>query len=56
MFFIPTAPNPTFGFVAVASKKDIRELDISVEEGIKFVLSVGIINIKDPEEIKKLGK
>ncbi len=56
MFFIPTAPNPTFGFVAVVSKKDIRELDISVEEGIKFVLSVGIINIKDPEEIKKLGK
>ena len=56
MFFIPTAPNPTFGFVAVVSKKDIRELDISVEEGIKLVLSVSIINIKDPEEIKKLGK
>lgn len=54
--FIPTAPNPTSGFVAVVPKKDIRELDISVEEGIKFVLSVGIINIKDPEEIKKLGK
>ena len=56
MFFIPTASNPTFGFVAVVSKKDIRELDISVEEGIKLVLSVSIINIKDPEEIKKLGK
>ena len=54
--FIPTAPNPTSGFVAVVPKKDIRELDISVEEGIKFVLSIGIINIKDPEEIKKLGK
>lgn len=54
--FVPTAPNPTSGFVAVVPKKDIRELDISVEEGIKFVLSVGIINIKDPEEIKKLGK
>lgn len=54
--FIPTAPNPTSGFVAVVPKKDIRELDISVEEVIKFVLSVGIINIKDPEEIKKLGK
>lgn len=51
--FITTAPNPTSGFVAVVPKKDIRELDISAEEGIKFVLSVGIINIKDPEEIKK---
>ncbi len=42
--FIPTAPNPTSGFVAVVPKKDIRELDITVEEGIKFVLSLGIIN------------
>lgn len=50
--FIPTAPNPTSGFVAVVPKKDIRELDISVEEGVKFVLSVGIINIKNPEDFK----
>lgn len=54
--FVPTAPNPTSGFVAVVPKKDIRELDMTVEEGIKFVLSVGIINIKNPEEISKLGK
>lgn len=50
--FIPTAPNPISGFVAVVPKKDIRELDISVEEGVKFVLSVGIINIKNPEDFK----
>lgn len=54
--FIPTAPNPTSGFVAVVPKKDIRELDMTVEEGIKFVLSVGIINIKNPEEISGQGK
>ena len=36
MFFIPTASNPIFGFVAVVPKKDIRELDISVEEGINL--------------------
>ena len=38
--FIPTAPNPTSGFIAVVPKKDIREIDITVEEGIKFVLSI----------------
>lgn len=54
--FIPTAPNPTSGFVAVVPKKDIRELDITVEEGIKFVLSVGIINFDKNTEIKELKK
>ncbi len=54
--FIPTAPNPTSGFVAVVPKKDIRELDITVEEGIKFVLSVGIINFDKNTDIKELKK
>ena len=54
--FIPTAPNPTSGFVTVVPKKDIRELDITVEEGIKFVLSVGIINFDKNTDIKELKK
>lgn len=54
--FIPTAPNPTSGFIAVVPKKDIREVDITVEEGIKFVLSVGIINLDKHSDIKELIK
>lgn len=54
--FIPTAPNPTSGFVAVVPKKDTRELDITVEEGIKFVLSIGIINLDTNSNIKELVK
>lgn len=54
--FIPTAPNPTSGFIAVVPKKDIREIDITVEEGIKFVLSVGIINLDNHSDIKELIK
>lgn len=54
--FVPTAPNPTSGFVVVVPKKDIRELDITVEEGIKFVLSVGIINLDKHSNIKDLVK
>ena len=54
--FVPTAPNPTSGFVAIVPKKDIREIDISVEEGIKFVLSVGIINLDKNSDIKDLVK
>lgn len=54
--FIPTAPNPTSGFIAVVPNKDIRELDITVEEGVKFVLSVGIINLDKNTDIKELIK
>lgn len=43
--FIPTAPNPTSGFIAIVSKNDIRDVDISVEDGIKFVFSVGLVNL-----------
>lgn len=54
--FIPTAPNPTSGFIAVVPNKDVRELDITVEEGVKFVLSVGIINLNSPSNIEKIRK
>lgn len=54
--FIPTAPNPTSGFIAVVPKKDVREHDITVEEGVKFVLSVGIINLNSPSNIEKIRK
>lgn len=54
--FIPTAPNPTSGFVAVVPNKDIRYLDLSVEDGIKFVLSIGIINFDNKNDVEKIVK
>ncbi|MDR0453432.1 MAG: DUF502 domain-containing protein [Deferribacteraceae bacterium] len=50
--FIPTAPNPTSGFVAIFPVIKCVEINISVEEGIKFILSVGIINFKNDEEAR----
>ena len=52
--FIPTAPNPTSGFVAVFPADKCIELDATVEEGVKFILSAGIVNFKNDEEAKKL--
>jgi len=52
--FIPTAPNPTSGFVAVFPVDKCLELDATVEEGVKFILSAGIVNFKNDEEAKKL--
>lgn len=50
--FIPTTPNPTSGFLVLMAKDTIQELDMSVEEGFKFIISVGVI-IPD-EHIKAL--
>ena len=42
--FVPTTPNPTSGFYVMVEPKDIRKLEISVEDGLKMILSAGVIN------------
>jgi len=42
--FIPTTPNPTSGFLIFVPKEDTVSLDMSVEEGIKFVISGGLVS------------
>ena len=51
--FIPTTPNPTSGFLIFVPREDVVELDMGVEEGIKFVISGGIVA---PDEAKRLKK
>ena len=41
--FIPTTPNPTSGLLIFVPKEDITPLTMSVEEGIKLVVSGGIV-------------
>lgn len=41
--FLPTTPNPTSGFLLFVPKKDIRILDMTVEEGAKLVISAGLV-------------
>lgn len=41
--FIPTTPNPTSGFLMMVAKKDVKELDISVDQALKFVISLGVV-------------
>ena len=49
--FLPTTPNPTSGFLLFVPKKDLIHLDMTVEEGIKLVISGGIVTPKtDLEE------
>lgn len=42
--YVPTTPNPTSGFMIYVAKKDIKELNIPVDEALKMILSMGIVN------------
>jgi len=41
--FVPATPNPTTGFLLFIPEEDINRLDMTVEEGIKLVISGGIV-------------
>ncbi|MFC6638078.1 DUF502 domain-containing protein [Sulfitobacter sp. JBTF-M27] len=41
--FLPTTPNPTSGFLLFFPKKDVIELDMSVEDAAKLVISAGLV-------------
>lgn len=41
--FIPTTPLPTSGFVILVAKKDVIELNISVETAFKMIVSLGVV-------------
>ncbi|TDE38340.1 DUF502 domain-containing protein [Antarcticimicrobium sediminis] len=48
--FVPTTPNPTSGFLLYFPEEDVTELDMSVEDAAKLVISAGLVypNSKDP--------
>ncbi|WP_025028203.1 DUF502 domain-containing protein [Caldalkalibacillus mannanilyticus] len=41
--FLPTTPNPTSGWLVIVPKEDIMLLDMSVEQGLKFIISGGVV-------------
>lgn len=41
--YVPTAPNPTSGYVVMLPPDRIVDLDISVDEALKFVVSMGVV-------------
>ena len=47
--FIPTAPNPTTGWYAVVPERAVRDLDLSVEEAFRTIISAGIVNPDERE-------
>ncbi|HLX80615.1 MAG TPA: DUF502 domain-containing protein [Burkholderiales bacterium] len=40
--YVPTTPNPTGGYFVVVARKDVIELDMSVDDALKYVISMGV--------------
>jgi len=41
--YVPTTPNPTGGYFVIVARKDVIELDISVDEALKYIISMGVV-------------
>ena len=52
--FVPTSPNPTTGFLFMVPEKDAVALKMSVEEGLKMIISFGMTNPEPQDTAKSL--
>lgn len=50
--FIPTTPNPTSGFLMIVPKSDVKELSMTIDEALKCVISLGVMQPKVMEQEK----
>jgi uncharacterized membrane protein len=42
--YVPTTPNPTSGFFLMLRKSDVVELDMSVDDALKYIISMGVVS------------
>ena len=45
--YVPTTPNPTSGFFLMIARADVIELNMSVDEALKYIISMGTVTPKD---------
>lgn len=41
--YVPTTPNPTSGFFLMVSRREVIELEMSVDDGLKMIISMGVV-------------
>ena len=42
--YVPTTPNPTSGFFLMLPRDEVIELDMSVDEALKYIVSMGVVS------------
>ena len=53
--FIPTTPNPTSGFLILVPEEKVTKLDMSVADGIKYIVSLGSLSPEYTQPTEKRG-
>lgn len=53
--FVPTTPNPTAGFLLILPEAEVTKLDMTVDQGMKFIISLGLVSMSELEA-KKLAQ
>ena len=41
--YVPTTPNPTGGYFVIVRRSDVIELDMSVDQALKYIISMGVV-------------
>jgi len=52
--FVPTTPNPTSGFLIIVPKQDTLKVDLSVDEALKMVISLGVVMPQAKDRITRV--
>ena len=50
--YVPTTPNPTGGYYIMVRKSDVRTLDMSVDDALKYVISLGMVLPETPKHLQ----
>ena len=50
--YVPTTPNPTGGYFLMMPRADVIQLDMSVDEALKYIISMGVVAPHDKHKIK----
>ncbi len=45
--FVPTTPNPTAGFLLILPEAEVTRIDMTVEQGMKFIISLGLVPLNE---------
>jgi uncharacterized membrane protein len=56
--FVPTTPNPTAGFLLILPEAEVTRINLTVEEGMKFIISLGLVPLNELQanKLKHDGK
>ncbi len=54
--FLPTTPNPTTGYLLQFPKSEVFDLDMSIEDALKFIVSCGMVSDSNQENKKITGE